>query len=137
MDTKGFQIEDGTLQIVLNEMVSEQKQANQMNIDLIEAVNKLANKVDSFSEKLDNIKVTPPATDTSSIELVVASGIDKMRRVVEAQPKNVVHEKRILFFPDSSSPEYYRVVLSIVFLFIFMVIVVTYCFFLLRGYQSR
>jgi hypothetical protein len=137
MDTKGFQIEDGTLQIVLNEMVGEQKLANQMNIDLVAAVNKLANKVDSFSEKLDNIKVTPPATDTSSIELVVASGIDKMRRVVEAQPKNVVHEKRILFFPDSSSPEYYRVVLSIVFLFIFMVIVVTYCFFLLRGYQSR
>jgi hypothetical protein len=137
MDTKGFQIEDGTLQIVLNEMVGEQKLANQMNIDLVAAVNKLANKVDSFSEKLDNIKVTPPATDTSSMELVVASGIDKMRRVVEAQPKNVVHEKRILFFPDSSSPEYYRVVLSIVFLFVFMVIVVTYCFFLLKGYQNR
>jgi hypothetical protein len=71
------------------------------------------------------------------MELTVAAGIDKINRIVEAQPKNVIHEKRILFFPDSRSPEYYRVVLRIVCIFIFMVILATYGFFLLRGYQSR
>jgi hypothetical protein len=110
---------------------------NQVNRDLIEAVNNLAKKVDSFGEKLDNLKIISPATDTTPMELLVASGLDKMKRIIEVQPKNVIHEKRILFFPDSSSPEYYRVVLSIVFLFIFMVIVATYGFFLLSGYQHR
>jgi hypothetical protein len=137
METNEIQIDDGTLQIALNDMVGEQREANQVNRDLIAAVNNLANKVDSFNEKLDNIKVTPPGADTSPMELLVAAGLDKMRRIIEAQPKNLIHEKRILFFPDSSSPEYYRVVLSIVFLFIFMVIVVTYGFFLLNGYQHR
>lgn len=137
METNEIQIDDGTLQMALNDIAGEQKEANQVNRDLIAAVNNLAKKVDGFGEKLDKIKVTPPATDTSPIELMLAAGIDRMKRIVEAQPKNVIHEKRILFFPDSSSPEYYKVVLSIVFLFIFMVIVATYGFFLLNGYQHR
>jgi hypothetical protein len=137
METNEIQIDDGTLQMALNDIAGEQKEANQVNRDLIAAVNNLAMKVDGFGEKLDKIKVTPPATDTSPIELMLAAGIDRMKRIVEAQPKNVIHEKRILFFPDSSSPEYYKVVLSIVFLFIFMVIVATYGFFLLNGYQHR
>jgi hypothetical protein len=137
METNEIQIDDGTLQIALNDIVGEQKEANQVNKDLIATVNNLAMKVDGFGEKLDKIKVNPPATDTSPMELMMAAGIDRMKRIVEAQPKNVIQEKRILFFPDSSSPEYYRVVLSIVFLFIFMVIVATYGFFLLNGYQQR
>src|ERR1700733_3503273 len=98
METNEIKIEDESLQIVLNEMVEEQKQNNKVNKDLLAAVNNLANKIESFNEKLDNLKVTPPATDTTPIELIVAAGLDKMRKVVEAQPKNVIHEKRTLFF---------------------------------------
>jgi hypothetical protein len=60
MQTNEIQIEDGTLQIALNDIAGEQKEANQVNRDLIAAVNNLANKVDGFGEKLDNIKMTPP-----------------------------------------------------------------------------
>ena len=137
METNQTNIDKDTLQIVLNETLEEQKLTNQAIQELITEVKNLKNEVDAFEEKLGTIRVNSPAVDTSKIELSLESGIDKMRKVIEFQPKNVINEKRIVLFPDFRSPEHYKVVIGPILLFILMLVIVTYGYWLIRDFHNN
>ncbi|HEY2720907.1 MAG TPA: hypothetical protein VGI82_04240 [Chitinophagaceae bacterium] len=53
-------VEKDTLELVLKEILDEQKNANKINSDLVSAINQLTVKVNSFNEKLEKQKILPP-----------------------------------------------------------------------------
>jgi hypothetical protein len=81
--------------------------------------------------------VLAPGPDTRPITKIVAEGITSIQKIVAAQPKEVLHEKRILFFPEWNQKEYYKIIFGRILFWILWVIMATYCFFLCRDYMGR
>ncbi|MEO8763159.1 MAG: hypothetical protein ABI416_02685 [Ginsengibacter sp.] len=111
-----------------------------MNL-LVEEQNKeileLKSTVTDFKRKLTEIKVPVPETDTRPLTMIVTQGINTIQKIIAAQPKQVLHEKRILFFPEWNQKEYYKIIFGRILFWILWVIVATYCLFLCRDYLGR
>jgi hypothetical protein len=67
----------------------------------------------------------------------VTDGFNSIQKIVAAQPKDVLHEKRILFFPEWNQKEYYKIIFGRVLFWVLWVIVVTYCYFLGQDFLAR
>ena len=93
-------IEKDTLELVLKEMLEEQKNANKINTDLISAINQLTTKVNSFNEKLETQEIIAPPADTKPFQEIIKKGITQMQWVIAAQPKNVTRKLQFLLFPN-------------------------------------
>jgi hypothetical protein len=103
-------MEQKIIEIALTELLEENKKTNQLNRDLIQSNKELTEKVASYERQLSEIKILPPPVDTAPIAAVCNQGIQKMTSIVEAQPKAVVRQIRILLFPEHNAREYYRTV---------------------------
>jgi hypothetical protein len=55
---------------------------------------------------------------------------------VAAQPKDVLHEKRILFFPEWNQKEYYKIIFGRILFWILWPLIATYCYFLGQDYLA-
>ena len=93
-------IEKDTLELVLKEMLEDQKNANKINTDLVSTINQLTTKVNSFNEKLENQEIIAPPADIKPLQETVKKGIIQMQLVIAAQPKNVIRKLHILLFPN-------------------------------------
>ena len=100
---------------ILNEMLEEQKSISkkmeQMELRLWE----ISQNVGGFEEKMGNLKISAPRPDTRYLEEIIATEVRQFRAIVEAQPRKVVHEKRLLLFPEYNAREYYNAVLKWIF----------------------
>lgn len=99
-----------TLELVLKEILEEQQKANQLGADQVSAINQLANRVDSFNEKLENQPIISPPVATKPIEDVLQIWISKMEMIVGNQPKNVVKKTQILLYPEQHADLFYKVI---------------------------
>ena len=99
-----------TLELVLKEMLEEQQKANQLSIDQVSAINQLANRVNSFNEKLENQAIISPPVATKPIEDVLQTGIAKMEMIVASQPKNVIKKNQILLYPEQHADLFYKII---------------------------
>lgn len=111
---------------VLNEILAEQKDS----AELLEAIEKtLASvaerleKIDNKLENQDNIHLTE---DALPIQTLVAKGMEDLKKVVAVQKKEVVRERRYLFFPEHNAKEYYGTILR----WVLYIIIATYCYLL-------
>jgi hypothetical protein len=96
-------------------------------------IQELKNKVDGFDKKLSGIKVTAPPVDTLPIKTLIETGINTMKKVVENQPKSVIRQVRLLFFPDVDTAKYYRIVFGR--LIFWMVIILALLFLFALGQE--
>ncbi|TDH23982.1 hypothetical protein EXU57_15940 [Segetibacter sp. 3557_3] len=64
----------------------------------------------------------------------MANGIDKLAAIIEAQPKNIVKQFRILLFPEHGAREYYKVVFGRVLFWMMILVTATYLFSLGRQF---
>jgi hypothetical protein len=90
-----------------------------------------------FDKKLTEIKVSAPELNTLPLKMILTEGINRMQKIVAAQPKQVLHEKRILFFPEWNQKEYYKIIFGRILFWILCVIVAAYCYFLCRDFVAR
>ncbi len=116
------------------------KKQKRINV-LIEEQNKeirgLKTAFSDFNQKLTEIKVSAPALDTLPLTRIVTEGINSIQKIVAAQPKEVLHEKRILFFPEWNQKEYYKIIFGRILFWILWLIIATYCYFLCRDYLDK
>ena len=110
--------ERDTLEIVLKEMLQEQQSANKINIDQVAAINKLTKTVNSFDERLANLKIISPPIGTKSLEEIIKNGIINMQLTAASQPKNVTRKFQILLFPEQDAKLFYKVVFGRWFLWL-------------------
>ena len=103
------------LETAMTELANEQKTTSQLVGDLTARLNAVEGKIDSFDEKLKNIQVAAPLMNNRPIISLLAAHTKKVTEILEAQPKNVVHQKRWLLFPETNAEFYYRVVFGRIF----------------------
>lgn len=66
--------------------------------------------------------------DIIPIEVAITKGIANLQKSIEAQPKTIKKEHRILLFPEHGAREYYRLVFGRLFFWLTIIILSTYLF---------
>ena len=121
-------MEEEVIKTVLNEVLQELKEVKQKHSEIINFANGLKKKVDGFEQKLTEIKFVPPAIDLSPVTSGIYKGLDKVNGAIEAQPKSVRKEFRILLFPEYNATENYKIVFGRLLFWMVVVLVATYLF---------
>ncbi len=99
-----------TLEIVLKEILEEQQKVNKINLDQATAIGGLIVKVNSFNEKLENLKIIAPPVSTKPFEETLKKVIAEMQLTADNQPKMVTRKFQILLFPEQDAKLFYKIV---------------------------
>ena len=105
-------MEDEVLQTVLTEVLQELKEVKQQQAETAKALFDMKNKVGGFDQKLTDVKVVAPAINLQPIATAIDSGLDKIKSTIEAQPKSITKQFRVLLFPEYSTTQYYKLILE-------------------------
>jgi hypothetical protein len=119
-------IQKETLEIVLNELIEEQKNANKINSDLVSAINQLTGKVIGVNEKLDKKENNELQPDVNILQDILNKGITQMLFIKSAQPKSVVRKFQILLFPEQDAKLFYKVVFGRWFMWLALMLFFTF-----------
>jgi len=115
------------LKAVLTEIMEEQKMLSVNNGLITKAVEDFFEKLTDFENKLSNIKGS-----TQADLQIINTNLQKLKIIVEAQSKQVIHEKRILLFPETYKQEFYKIVFGTVIKFVAIILVILFSFFFLK-----
>ncbi len=121
-------METEIMQTVMNEVLGELKEIKQQQAGQTKILSGLTGKVESFEQKVCDIKVFAPPVDTSHIEFSVADGINRIKSTIEAQPKCIIRQFRVLLFPEHYADQYYKIVFGRLLLWIIILVLSTYLF---------
>jgi len=114
------------LETVLNEILEEQKdmwKELSHNTKVIECYSELFKQ---FEVHIKQFKVESP--DLKPIENILNKRLSKIQELVEVQPKNVLHEKRILFYPEGDKQNFIKFLTNKILLY-FSISVICYSLF--------
>jgi len=115
------------LKAVLSEILEEQKMLSINNGLITKAVEDFFEKLSDFENKLSDISVSTEA----NLQLV-NTNLQRLKIIIEAQPKQVIHEKRILLFPETYKHEFYKIMLGRVIKLIAIILITLFAFFILK-----
>ena len=115
------------LKAVLSEILDEQKMLNINNGLITKAVEDLFEKISDFENKLSNTKES-----TGADLQIINRNLQRLKIIIEAQPKQVIHEKRILLFPETYKHEFYKIVLGRVIKLVDIIFVTLFAYFFLK-----
>ena len=116
------------LKAVLSEILEEQKMLNINNGLITKAVEDFLEKLSDFENKLSNKKESTGA----DLQQIINTNLQGLKTIIEAQPKQIIHEKRILLFPETYKQEFYRIVFGNVVKFFTVLIITLFVFFFLK-----
>ena len=73
-------------------------------------IGELIIKVNSFNEKLENLKIIAPPVSTKSFEEIFKKVISDMQLTANSEPKVVTRKFQILLFPEQDAKLFYKIV---------------------------
>ena len=116
------------LKAVLSEILEEQKMLNINNGLITKAVEDFFEKLSDFENKLSNTK------ESAGADLqIINTSLQRLKIILEAQPKQIIHEKRILLFPETYKQEFYKIVIGGLVKFVAIILIGLFSFFFLKG----
>jgi hypothetical protein len=98
------------LETVLTEVLEDMKIAHQAIRELTEQVKGTKEQVEGFDQKVKEMMIYVPPIDTKPFEKIVAQCFQNVCTTVENQPKNVIHQRRLLLFPETNAGQYYKII---------------------------
>jgi len=84
--------------------------------------------IDSVNQKLANQKIILPPADNKPLNLLLETAIHDIKQIVSEQPRQVIHEKRFLFFPEYDAKSYYKIVYGRLLFWMMIFLIATYLF---------
>ena len=120
-------MENDMMIAVLNELLAEQKDANQKMATMEKAIAIFRESNEKLERKLSNLDIKIPPVDLRPTEMLLIKNIEEIKKVIAEQPKNITQEKRYLFFPEHKTTEYY----DAIFRGMVRNLIATYSFFVL------
>ena len=112
---------------ILEELQAAKKKDEEQKV-ILQA---LENKMDGLEKGFTEVqKQTAKQVSAAHLEIAIAKGISRLQQTIEAQPKTVRKELRVLLFPEYNSKEYYRLVFGRLIFWLVVVLSITYLFLL-------
>ena len=119
-------MEPEIIETVLKEILDEIKMINQENAGKEKHAEALNNKLQSAEGKLQSIKQRLVLISESQLQL--GSATQRMEKIIKELPRNVIHKKQILLFPEYGAREYYRIVFGRIIFWLMMFLLVFFLF---------
>ncbi len=119
-------MEDEIIETVLKEILDEIKIIHEQNLDRKKSEEDFKNKIQLIEKKLLSIE-----SKTSSINLLqvqLETNVKRMEKIINEQPKNIIHKKQILLFPEYGPREYYKLVFGRLLFWMMMFLLAFYLF---------
>ncbi len=130
-------MEPEVMQTVLLEVLEELQEVKQQQAEAAKALFEIKGNMASFEQKLAAVKIVPPAIDTEPITAVINTGFNDVKTTIEAQPKSVIKQIRILLFPEYNTAEYYSIVFGRLLFWMLMFLTLTYLYLLAKDFIER
>src|SRR4051812_4325871 len=122
-------MEEEVIQTVLVEVLDEFREVKRQQVELLTGVNELKEKTAVLQTRLATQRMEALPAQTEKVTAAIEDGFAKIYRVIDAQPKRVTKQYRILFFPEYNSREYFKIVGKI-WLWVLALIISSYLFLL-------
>jgi hypothetical protein len=119
-------MEDEIIETVLKEILDEIKIIHEQNVERKKYEEDFKNKVQSIETKLLSIETKSSGINLMQLEL--ESNTNKLERIINEQPKNIIHKKQILLFPEYGAREYYKLVFGRLIFWMMMFLLAFYLF---------
>jgi hypothetical protein len=115
------------IETAIQEIMEEQKANRKLSERLTGKIDHLSELIESLKEQQNDRKTNmePQRTDVLP---GVETGLEDIKQLLKSQSKNVVHEKRFLFFPEHYAKEYYSIILR----WILYIIIASYSYSILK-----
>jgi len=115
------------IETAIQEIMEEQKANRKLSERLTGKIDHLSELIESLKEQQNDRKTNmePQRTDVLP---GVETGLEDIKKLLKSQSKNVVHEKRFLFFPEHYAKEYYSIILR----WILYIIIASYSYSILK-----
>ncbi len=96
------------LEVVLHELLDTQKETNETMKQMAQKISDLKQDFRLFAERKPEIKMEPPAVDTSGIETIITRGVAQIK-IAASEPRTITKEYSLVVFPKDKPAEYYNV----------------------------
>lgn len=95
------------LKEVLTEVLEEQKQLTVSVGLLTTTIEKYAGRMDVYESKLASFN---DSVSVKQVTRLLSENTTTIQKIIATQPKAVIHEKRILLFPETYRQEFYKII---------------------------
>ncbi len=121
-------MEKEIIETVLSEILEEIKIIHTENNTKENHVEKLIIKIQFWEEKILLAKNKTPEINLLPLQMELEKSEKRLEQIIITQPKNVIHKKQILLFPETGAREYYRIVFGRFFFWMMMFLLASYLF---------
>lgn len=121
-------MEQEIIETVLGEILEEIKIIRRENAVRERYAEELKNNVESFEEKLTSIKIKTQEINLLPLQLQLEASAQKIEKIINEQPKNLIHKKQILLFPETGAREYYGLVFGRLLFWMTIILIASYLF---------
>jgi hypothetical protein len=121
-------METEVIDTVLRETLEEMKIIQQQIIFANKEASEIKNKLKELEEKLHPLNNKISAINLQSLEKQLEAQFDLLTSKLGNQPKNVIHKKQVLLFPEYNAREYYRIVFGRLFFWFIITLIASYLF---------
>lgn len=108
--------ERDTLEVVLHEILEQQKETNKINAGIIEALNHMSAKISGFEEKLKNQTINVREPDTRPIKEIVDKGFKDTNQLLDLKLNKVSENNWRLFLQSDAKKWVVFLLVAILFL---------------------
>jgi hypothetical protein len=120
-------MEDEVLQSVLVEVLEELREVKQQQAETARILTDFKEKAATLQPSTINAKTETFSVQTEKVTAVINNRLNEIKQLIEAQPRPVIKQVRILFFPEYGAREYFKTVSKLT-LWLLAVIISSYFF---------
>ena len=119
-------MEDEIIETVLKEILDEIRIIHEQNVGRRKYEEDFKNKLESIEKKL--LSVETKSSGINLLQLQLESNAKKIEKIINEQPKNIIHKRQILLFPEYGAREYYKLVFGRLIFWMMMFLLAFYLF---------
>ena len=127
-------METEIIHTVLREVLEELKEVKQKQEEASKSILRLREKLEKIEQRLPVPGPVSRATDSVTTTSRITKELAHIKALVEAKPKSVTREFRVLLFPEDNASEYYRIVFGRLIFWMMILVIATYLFALGKEY---
>jgi hypothetical protein len=96
------------LKQVLGEVLTELKNLNNEQKMINVALESYNERINEFQYAISNITIETPKIDIGELRQTIGKTQLEIKNIIAAQPKDIIHEKRILFYPEGDGRNFLK-----------------------------
>jgi hypothetical protein len=122
------------LRAAMTEQLTEQQTTSRLLDELISQGQEVVQKIENLEKTVTAKQVVITPNSTAPVTRILKEFVDRISKIVADQPKSVVHQWRILLFPETNAGQYYKIVFGRLIPWSMLFVGGTYLFALCRDY---